>query len=301
MKILITGATGLIGTKLIGKLSEKGHTVHYLSTSKSKIKSAPGTYGYYWNPEKGIIDENCLINVDAIIHLAGATISKRWTPSYKKEILDSRIDSAALLYDTLKKYPHQVQQFVSASATGIYPESNTVAYDETTHEKDNGFLANVVVNWEESAERFRGLGLKVCKIRTGLVLAKEGGALPAMAKPIQYGFGAIMGSGKQVQSWIHVDDLAQLYCFAVENQLDETYNGVAPHPVTYAELTKAIATKLHKPLWLPPIPEWLMRLVLGEMASLLFSGKNISAQKVIRKGFVFQFPTLLSALDDMYQ
>lgn len=300
MKVLITGATGLIGTELVSSLLSKGHSVNCLTTSRDKIISKPNYYCYHWNPQKGQIDENCLINVDAIVHLAGATISKRWTKAYKKEILDSRIQSAELLYKTLKNNPHQVKHFVSASATGIYPESHQKIYDETTTEKDSGFLAEVVVKWEESANQFDALHLKVSKIRTGLVLAKQGGALPAMAKPIKFGLGAKMGSGLQVQSWIHLHDLVRLYVHLIENELEGVYNGVAPNPVTNAELTKQIANTLHRPLWLPNIPEFLMKLILGEMSFLLFSSKNVSAQKVLKSDFSFQFPTLEEALRDIY-
>ncbi|MES2748257.1 MAG: TIGR01777 family oxidoreductase [Bacteroidota bacterium] len=301
MKILITGATGLIGEALTSLLIEKGHSVNYLTTDTNKIVSKPNSYGYFWNPSEGKIDENCLINVDAIIHLAGASIAKRWTTSYKNEIVESRILSAELLYKTLKKYPHQVKQIISASAIGIYPESESLSYDESTTEKDTGFLGNVVSKWEESVDKFQQLQLKVCKIRTGVVLAKNGGALPEMAKPIKMYLGANMGNGKQIQSWIHINDLVQLYYFALQNELEGVFNAVAPNPVSNAELTKAIAKKLHKPLFLPSIPEFVMHFILGEMASLVFSSKNVSAKKVIKTGFQFQFPTLETALADIYK
>lgn len=301
MKILITGATGLIGKELTLLLLNNGHSVNYLTTSLDKIVSKPNYFGYYWNPVQGIIDENCLINVDAIIHLAGTSISKKWTKAYKEEILESRILSANLLYTTLKTYPHQVKQIISASGVAIYPQSYEVAYNEATTEKDNSFLANVVTQWEESVDVFKQLNIKVCKLRTGVVLSKKGGALPEMEKPIQMGFGANIGNGKQIQSWIHLNDLAQLYYFVLKNQMEGVFNAVAPNPVSNAELTKTIAKKLHKTLFLPNIPKFVMRLILGEMAVLLTASNNVSSKKVQDVGFQFQFPTLQLAIDDIYQ
>lgn len=301
MKILITGATGLIGKELVKSLLAKNHTIHYLTTSVSKIENKTNYKGFYWNPQLGKIDENCLYEVDVIVHLAGASISKRWTNAYKQEIIESRILSAELLYNLVKKHPNNVKQFVSASAIAIYPESFAKIYDETTKESEDSFLSNVVKKWEESADRFQVLNLKVCKVRTGLVLSDKGGALPEMAKPIKMGFGAVIGNGKQMQSWIHLDDLVLLYCVAIEKQLEGVYNAVSPNPVSYEQLTKAIAKVLRKPLWLPNIPEFIMKLVLGEMSYLLFSSKNLISEKIQRSGFKFQFPKLEMALNDLYK
>ena len=301
MKILITGATGLIGKGLVSLFLDNGHSVNYLTTSKGKIISKPNYFGYYWNLDKAEIDENCLINVDVIIHLAGASIAKRWTKAYKQEIIESRINSAGLLFKTLKNNPHQVQQIISASGTAIYPESDTVSYDETTKSTEDNFLANVVKKWEESVDVFQKLGIKVCKIRTGVVFANNGGALPEMVKPIKMGFGATMGNGKQMQSWIHHKDLVNLYYFVFQNQLEGVINAVAPNPVSNAQLTKIIAKTLQKPLFLPAIPQFVMKLILGEMSFLLFSSKNVSAVKIQKLGFQFHFPTCKEAIDDLYQ
>ncbi len=301
MKILITGATGLIGQELVATFLEKGHTVNYLTTSKDKIISKNNYFGYYWNPNENSIDENCLINVDVIIHLAGASIAKRWTAAYKKEIIDSRIHSAALLYNTLKNNPYQVQQIISASGTAIYPESDLISYDESTKISDDSFLSTVVQKWEESADAFQKLGIKVCKLRTGVVFANNGGALPEMVKPIKMGFGALMGNGKQIQSWIHYKDLIQLYYFVFQNQLEGVFNAVAPNPVSNAELTKIIAKTIHKPLFMPNIPQFFMKFILGEMSILLFSSKNISSKKIQNLGFRFIFPTCKEAIQDLYK
>ena len=300
MKILITGATGLIGKKLVKLLLAKNHSVNYLSTSISKIESKPNYKGFYWNPEQSKIDENCIYEVDIIIHLAGATIAKRWTNAYKQEIIESRILSSELLYNLVKKNPNQVKQFVSASGTAVYPESFDKVYDETTKATEDSFLSNVVKKWEESANRFQVLGLKVCKLRTGIVLSNVGGALPEMVKPIKMGFGAAMGNGRQMQSWIHINDLVDMYCFIIENQLEGVYNAVTPNPVSNQELTTVIAKTLKKPLFLPNIPQFIMKLILGEMSYLLFSSKNLSAQKIIDKGFQFQFSKIKEAIVDLY-
>ena len=301
MKILITGATGLIGTELVKLFIEKGHTIHYLTTSANKIISKTNYYGYYWNPEEGKIDENCMIGVDAIIHLAGANIAKRWTTAYKEEIIQSRTLSSELLYTVLKKNPHQVKQIVSASGTAIYPESFSKVYDESSTQMDNSFLANVVLKWEEGVDRFQVLGIKVCKLRTGVVFANNGGALPEMVSPIKMGFGAAMGSGKQIQSWIHITDLIHLYYLAVQNEWEGIFNAVTPFPINNDALTNVIAKTLHKTIFLPNIPQFVMKLILGEMSILLFSSKNLSAQKVEQNGFTFRFPKAQQALEDLYK
>ena len=300
MKILITGATGLIGSELVKLLLSKNHSVHYLTTSNAKIKEEPNYKGFYWNPQEGKIDERCIDGVDAIIHLAGANIAQRWTNKYKQEIIESRTLSSELLFNLIKKSPNQVKQIVSASGTAIYPESISQVYDETTTESEDSFLSNVVKKWEESVDTFQVLGIKVCKLRTGIVLSNKGGALPEMVKPINLGFGAAMGTGKQIQSWIHITDLVAMYYFAIEKQLEGIFNAVSPHPVSNQELTKVIAKTLKKPLWLPIIPEFVMNLILGEMSYLLFSSKNLSSIKITNSGFQFQFPKIDKAINDLY-
>ncbi len=296
MRILITGATGLIGSELVSLLLQNGVSVHYLTTSKHKIENQLNYKGFFWNPEQGIIDENCLMGVDAIIHLAGATIAKRWTKSYKQEIIESRIFTSNALYKALKENPNQVKQIVSASGTAIYPNSSTKVYTEDSSEIDDDFLGNVVLKWEESVDKFKSLGIKVCKLRTGIVLAKKGGALLEMLKPIKLGLGSSFGDGKQMQSWIHIHDLVSMYFFAINNSWEGVYNAVAPHPITNAVLTKTIATILEKPLFMPNIPKFVMKLILGEMHELLFTNKNLSAQKAVVKGFEFEYPTAEKAL-----
>jgi uncharacterized protein (TIGR01777 family) len=300
MTILITGATGLIGKELVNSLLSQQHTVHYLTTNVSKIADKPNLKGFYWNPQLGKIDESCVYGVEVIIHLAGANIAQRWTKSYKQEILESRILSSELLFNLLKKSAHQVKQIISASGTAIYPESITQQYDETVRQTEDSFLSNVVKKWEASVDAFQRLGIKVCKLRTGIVLSEKGGALPEMVKPIRLGFGAAMGSGKQMQSWIHIEDLVAMYIFAIEKQLEGVFNAVSPNPVSNSELTKTIAKVLKKPLWLPNVPEFLMKILLGEMAYLLFSSKYLSAEKIKSEGFNYKYPDIQSAIHHLY-
>ena len=187
MKVLITGATGLIGSELVSLLLQNGISIHYLTTSKKKMESELNYKGFFWNPEQGIIDENCLMGVDVIIHLAGATISKRWTKAYKQEIIESRILSTNLLFKVVKNYPNQVKQIISASGTAIYPNNTAVLYDEDCKTTNDSFLGQVVLKWEASVDKFKLLNIKVCKLRTGLVLSNKGGALLKMMQPIQLG------------------------------------------------------------------------------------------------------------------
>jgi uncharacterized protein (TIGR01777 family) len=299
MKILITGATGLVGNALTKKLLDNNYSVNYLTTSSKKIDVKPNFKGFFWNPSTGEIDKNAFENVNAIIHLAGANIAHRWTKSHKKEILDSRILSTNLLYNTLKNTPNQVKQFIAASGTAIYPDSETNCYTEDFTGKAHGFLSQVVQEWEGSVDKISSLDIKVCKLRTGIVYAKNGGALQEIIKPIKYGIGSSFGTGKQIQSWIHIQDLVNIYEFALENQLTGLFNAVSPNPVSDQVLTKTIATILKKPLFMPNIPRFMMKLILGDMHELLFTDKNISSQKIINQGFKFTFQDIDNALTDI--
>lgn len=299
MTVLITGATRLVGQELVSLLLQNGFTVHYLSTSKSKLVSQNNYKGFYWNPKTSEIDLNALTDVEVIVHLAGASVAKKWTSSYKEEIIESRVLSTRLLYKTLQKNSHQVKQIVSASAIGIYPNDLSYIYHETDNKADNSFLGNVVKQWEEEVSQFEKLHIKVAKIRIGIVLAKNGGALLEMAKPIKIGVGAAFGSGEQYQSWIHIQDLVGIFQFVIQNQLSGVFNGVAPYPVTNAELTKAIAKTLGKPLFLPNIPQFVMKLILGEMHQILFSSQHVSCRKLLDLKYQFKFASLDKALYDL--
>lgn len=302
MRILISGATGLIGSVLVENLRRRNHDIHFLTLKEDELSIfGDKAKGFLWNPSLKAFDLAALEGVGAIIHLAGAPISKRWTESYKKEIIDSRVESTQLIHDVLLKHDNAVKQFISASAIGIYKDSLTIRHSENSPAIGNTFLADVVKKWERAADGFSHLKIKVCKIRTGLVLAKQGGALPQLDKPIRYGLGAPMGTGKQWQSWIHIDDLVGIYTFAAEQQLDGVYNAVAPNPVTSRELTKAIAKKLKRPLWLPGIPAFLLKMALGEMHTLLLESQLVESAKIDNAGYGFRFAQLESALEDIYK
>ena len=299
MKILITGATGLIGTELVTLLLANNYSVNYLSTSTKKIVDTPNYKGFYWNPAEGKIDDNCLLNVQVIIHLAGATIAKRWTSEYKQELIDSRILSSNVLFNTLKKNPHQVQHIISASGTAIYPDSSTKIYTENSKDVEDSFLGNLVVKWEESVNQFQLLNLKTTVLRTGIVFSEKGGALQEMIRPIKYYVGSAFGTGKQLQSWIYLPDLVRLYLFVVQNQVTGIVNAVTSQPISNKDLTQLIAKISNRPLFLPNIPQWFMKLILGEMSSLLFTNKNIKPQCALQLGFKFKFDTAESALSDI--
>jgi uncharacterized protein len=300
MRVLITGATGLVGNEITELLLKNGMKVNYLTTSEDKIQHQPNYRGYYWNPTEGIIDENCFIDVESVINLAGANISERWTSQYKEEIVESRTNAINLLYNALKNNPNQVKHFITASAIGVYPSDLDVTYSEEFTGFDNSFLSNVVVKWEDAASQIERLGIKVCKIRIGLVLSIHGGALPKMSKPIRMGIGAAFGSGKQWQSWIHIKDLAEIFLFTLENQLSGVFNAVAPNPVTNTQLVKEIAQVLDVPVLLPNVPRFVLKLILGEMHSLLFESQKVSSQKIQDEGFDFQFEDLDFALKNLF-
>ncbi|MEO8934813.1 MAG: TIGR01777 family oxidoreductase [Xanthomarina sp.] len=301
MKVLITGATGLVGKAIVAQCKKQGISVNYLTTSKEKIETTENFKGFYWNPSKQEIDVECFKDVDAIINLAGASISKRWTESYKQTILNSRLESLELLRSTIEKQNIHIKQLISASAIGFYPDSITNYYDENFSTVSSGFLGDVVEKWEKAADEFLNLGVLVTKIRTGLVLDSQEGALPEMVKPIKYGVGAAFGDGLQWQSWIHKIDLARIYIHTFENELDGVFNGVAPNPISNQELTKCIAHTLNKPLWLPNIPEFAMKLVLGEMHVLLFESQRVCSKKISDTGFDFRFTNLKPALEDLLE
>ncbi|HLV38937.1 TIGR01777 family oxidoreductase [Xanthomarina sp.] len=301
MKVLITGATGLVGNAIVAQCKKQSISVHYLTTSKEKIETTENYKGFYWNPAKQEIDKSCFEGVDAIINLAGSPISKRWTKSYKQNILNSRLQSLQLLKTAIVDENIDIKQLISASAIGIYPDSKINYYEEGASSISLGFLGEVAESWEKAADEFSDLGMVVTKIRIGLVMDSKEGALPQMAKPIRFGVGAAFGSGLQWQSWIHKRDLAGIFLHVLEHELEGVFNGVAPNPVTNLELTKAIAKTLDKPLWLPNIPKLAMKLVLGEMHVLLFESQRVCSKKIIDTGFVHRFVNLKPALDDLLQ
>ncbi len=301
MTVLITGATGLVGTAIVTQCHNNNVAVNYLTTSKSKITHNDNYKGFYWNPDTNDIDLDCFQGVSAVINLAGASISKRWTDSYKKVILSSRINALDTLHGALKKIDTSaIKSFVSASAIGIYPDSLTKFYEEDKQIQIKGFLAEVVYAWENEIERFNEFGFSIAKIRIGLVLSNKGGALPEMVKPIKLYAGAPFGSGEQWQSWIYITDLARMFLFAIENELNGVFNGVAPNPLTNNKLTKKIAEALNTSILIAKIPAWVLKLLLGEMAILLLSSQRVSHKKIAQEGFVFEYQNIYKVLDVLY-
>jgi uncharacterized protein (TIGR01777 family) len=295
-QILITGASGLIGSRLTQLLTAQGHHVSHLSRSNRKTK----VNTFLWNVKEKYIDPRALEGTDTIIHLAGAGVAdKRWNEKYKKEIMNSRTHSTRLLYEKLKENTGQIKTFICSSAIGYY--GFTLSDELFTEESQpgNDFLAQVVKAWEAEADQIDSLGIRVTKIRTGIVLSKEGGALGQMALPIRLFVGSPLGYGNQYMSWIHIDDLCGIYIEVINNEkMNGAYNGVAPHPVTNKQMTMEIAKVLKRPLWAPNIPGFILKWAIGEMANIVINGSNVSSAKLERAGYRFKFPNLNEALRD---
>jgi hypothetical protein len=297
MNLIITGGSGLVGNRLTEMLRQRGYRVSHLGRTRREGEVSSFT----WDIKKPNIDPGALTGTDAIIHLAGAGIAeRRWTSQRKKEILESRTASTRLLYHTLKKGGHRVRTLIAASAIGYYGfEAAADTFSEGSP-PGSDFLAKVTARWEEEVDRIGELGIRVVKIRTGIVLSKRGGALEEIMRPVKYYVGAPLGTGDQYMSWIHVDDLCGIYSLAISNSnLRGVFNGVAPAPISNRDFTRAIARALGKPILLPPIPKFALRLLLGEMADLVLNGAKVSAQKILGTGFKFRFPTIDSALNDL--
>lgn len=296
-KILITGGSGLVGTQLTELLLSKGYVVAHIGRStRSGILPS-----FVWDVENRKFDLQALQGVDTIIHLAGAGVAdKRWTEKRKNEILNSRIQSTALLFKVLKESNHSVKTVVAASAIGYYGFGMGEEIVEEESKPGTDFLAQVTKQWEQASDKISALGIRVVKIRIGIVLSEKGGALPEMAKPIRLGVGAALGTGKQYMSWIHLDDLCEMFARAVyDSQMTGAYNAVAPSWVTNAELTKAIAKILKMPLLLPPIPAFAMKIIVGEMAVIILNGSKVSSNKIQQLGFKFKYLSLDEALTNL--
>lgn len=297
-RILITGATGMIGKKLIDALQESGHIVSVLSRTQRNI---PGVKSFLWDVYSGHIDANCMTNVNTIIHLAGENIAQqRWTNKRKQQIIDSRVLSTQLLYKTIKEQNAKVDTFISASAAGYYGDCGDEILTEDSP-AGYGFMAQCCKQWEDAIDKGKYLGLRIVKFRTGVILTKGEGALASLEKPIKYFLGAPLGTGKQWIPWIHLDDIISMYKNAVESPLMVgAYNACAPFPVTNATLTKAIAKKLTRPVWPFHVPEKVLKMILGEMSEVVFISSNTSAQKLLSTDFKFKYTQLLDALSDIY-
>lgn len=300
MKLLITGATGLIGKKIIAIAKETNIEVHFLSTRKHKLIHSDTLKGFYWNPQKNEIDDACFEGVDTLIHLAGASISKPWTNKNKKEILESRVNGSRLLRKALDRQKSKMKSIVCASAIGIYPNSLNDVYDEKSRLTQQNFLQKVTLAWEKELKALSDQTQHLSLLRIGLVLAKEGGLLSQLTLPVQLFSGTAFASGKQWQSWIHVDDLSRLFYKAIDESWEGTFNAVAPNPVSQRDMIKTIGKALSRPVLLPNIPAFLMKMVMGERSILILGSQKVSAELILSKGFEFHFPFLPQALKDVY-
>lgn len=299
--VLITGGTGLIGKHLCTELLDKGYQIHLLSR-KAKPNTDSRIKSFVWDVEGRYIDEQCLEGVDTIIHLAGeGIVDKRWTAKRKKEIIESRTESIRLIYQLIKNKPDTtVKSVISAAAIGFYADRGEELLTEDSP-AGKGFLAESCIAWEQAIDEGQNLGLRIVKFRTGIVLDTAGGALAEIARPVKFGLGAALGSGKQWVSWIHWKDVVNMYVFALENSsLAGTFNMVGPHPVTNLTLTQAIAKQLKKPLWLPAVPAFALKLAMGEMSAAVLGSTKADAGKIKQAGFTFEFPDLADALKDLY-
>jgi len=295
---LITGGSGLVAKELSKKLHSL-YSVRFLTRHKKSENE------FEWDVKKGTIDENALLGVNHIIHLAGANISeKRWSSKQKKEIIFSRIESAKLLLNSLKKNNLKIDSFISASAVGYYgTTTDEKIYDETDAKGDD-FLSYVVHQWEQVADLFvqDNVAKRVVKLRTGVVLSESGGALPKMISPIKLYVGAILGNGKQYLPWVHIQDICSMYEFAVKNQhLNGVFNACSPTEVTYKEFTKILARVLRKPILTVYIPSFIIKLIFGESSVILLYGSRVSPNKITKTGFVFKFTDLELALRDLLE
>jgi uncharacterized protein len=293
-KILITGGSGMIGTRLTRLLVDKSYEVAHLGRG-GKESQVPS---YIWDIPAHKIDNAAFDGVDTIIHLAGANVGdKRWTTSRKKEILESRTHSTRLLCEYLRKERHGVKNFVSASAIGYYGFGNDDKLFTEVDSPGSDFLADVVKRWEAEVDEIARLGVRTAKVRVGIVLSREEGVLKEIARTVRFHIGAPLGKGTQKLSWIHVDDVCRVFLLAAEKQsFSGPLNAVAPHPVTNSDLTKAIARTLGRKILLPPVPGFLLKIVLGEMADLAVNGNSVSNEKLMNEGFSYKFPDLEGAL-----
>ncbi|MBL0304742.1 MAG: TIGR01777 family protein [Chitinophagaceae bacterium] len=303
--ILITGGTGLVGRALSRALLEKKHNVIILTRSTKQMAISPqpknGIQWAQWNVDTQTIDKDAVAKADYIIHLAGAGVAdKRWTKKRKQEIVDSRVKSGALLVTALSEIENNVKAVITASAIGWYGADpvipNPIPFLEDAP-ADTAFLGDTCRQWEQSIEPVTQLKKRLVKLRIGIVLSKDGGALKEFIKPLQFGVAAILGNGKQMISWIHIDDLVNMFMAAIENEnMNGVYNAVAPKPVNNKELTLELA-RSRKKFFIPfYVPSLILKLMLGEMSIEILKSATVSSTKIQQAGFNFKFPDIKSAL-----
>ena len=303
--VLITGGTGMIGKALTQALIERGFNVIILTrhfNDKQKTGNDKLTYAI-WDIAKQTIDKNAFAKADYIIHLAGASVAeKRWTKKRKQEIVSSRVDSGKLIVDSLKKLPNKVKTVISATAIGWYgPDKNDANKFTEDDPSSNDFLGQTCKQWEIAIEPVSFLGKRLVKIRIGIVLSNEGGAYVEFKKPLKFALATILGNGKQIISWIHIDDLIRAILFAMENEkMEGVYNAAAPHPVSNKELVREIARKERGRSYIPVhVPSFALKIVLGEMSVEVLKSATVSSEKIQQVGFIFQYPKLELAISQL--
>jgi uncharacterized protein (TIGR01777 family) len=296
--ILISGGTGFVGKHLTRLLIEKGYSVSILSRSKRQ-NTADVSY-YIWDVPNQSIEEDSILKADYIIHLAGENIAeKRWTVKRKAAIVDSRVQSAGLIYSVLKKNNKKLDAFISASAYGVYGTLNGEEICSESTPAANDFLGSTCQKWEAAADFIGSLGIRTVKIRTALVLGKGGGFLKKMIPVFKYGLGSVLGSGKQYIPWIHVKDLCNVYLEAIVNtDMNGTYNAAINDDTTNEIFSKTLARVFGYSIWLPNVPAFVLKIVMGEMSKIVLAGRRVSAEKIEKLGFQFQFKNLEQALVD---
>jgi uncharacterized protein (TIGR01777 family) len=296
--VLITGASGLIGNYLSKLLDDNNFEVIHLvrkKVSDSKYQQ------FVWNVNEDFIEEEALMKTNIIIHLAGAAIAdKPWTQERKKEIIDSRVLGTNFLIKKLVSLKIKLDAFVAASAIGFYGLNSIGRPFEETDKHDLGFLGDCCFQWESASSKAIDISTKFSIIRIGIVLAKEGGALPKLVQPIKYFVGSALGTGKQTMPWIHIDDLCNIFFEAVTNPtMNGIYNGVSPSAATNYDLTMNVAKVLNRPLVLPKVPAFFIKFIFGELSQLVLDGAPVSAKKIIDTGFKFKFAELNDALNNL--
>jgi uncharacterized protein (TIGR01777 family) len=290
--VLISGATGLIGTHLIEKLNRKNYETRILSREKNN--------NFYWNLKEKHINENAFENLDAIIHLAGAPISKRWTNSYKKELYGSRVKTAELLFEYARNSNSSIKTFITASGANYYG-TQTVSHIFNENDKHaNDFLGTLCFNLENAAKKFEETGARVSMVRTAAVLSTKGGMLKELIPLAKRNLLSPLASGRQILPWIHIDDLTDIYIQILENEnLNGAYNASAPEIITQKEFVQKLTKAMNKKIILPNVPSFVLKTILGEMSNILLEGSAVSSEKIQKTDFDFKFRKLDSALADL--
>jgi uncharacterized protein (TIGR01777 family) len=294
--VLISGGTGFVGKHLTALLLKRGYSVSIL-TRKVQANQKDVFY-YQWDVAQQTIDEKAVAKADYIVHLAGENIAeKRWTAKRKAAIIESREQSTVLLYSVIKKQNKKLEAFVSASAIGIYGAVDGPEICTEDMPPANDFLGYTCQKWEDSLDFIENRNIRTVKIRTGLVLGKGDGFLSKLAPLFKYRLGAIIGSGKQYMPWIHIDDLCDMYAMALENnEMQGAYNAAVQDDTNNSIFSKTLACVYRYSIWLPAVPEFVIKLAMGEMSKIVLTGRRVSSQKIEAAGFRFQFKNLEGAL-----